>query len=117
MDENLAFDAVKSAYEDGFVEFNGRQYDFLKMQHLRRRTVFSFFSTIMQQVQQGNFAFLSSKAYEPIEKILFDHIQYDGSLLSKLPNHWEEYPEDYLEVVSTAMGVMSYPFMKGSRTD
>lgn len=108
---------LKDAYTDGLLEINGREYHFTEMRHMRRRDVFAYFSMISDDVQRGRFAFLSDPRFKPIEKIIGDHIMFEGSLLSKLSDHWDEFPEDYLELIATAMGVMSYPFMRGNLTD
>lgn len=107
---------LKAAFEDGVLEVNGREYEFTEMRHLKRRDVFAYFSMIQDDVQRGKFAFLTDPRFKGVEKIISDHIQYDGSLLSKLSHHWDEFPEDYLELIATAMGVISYPFMRGNLT-
>lgn len=108
---------LKNAYDDGVLEVNGREYEFTEMRHMKRRDVFAYFTTVQNAVQAGNFAFLSDPNFRHIEKIIGDHVTYDGSLLSKLADHWDEFPEDYLELIATSMGVISYPFMRGRRTD
>lgn len=113
----MSMEKLKDAFNDGVLEVNGREYELLPMRHMKRRDVFAYFSTVADDVQGGNFSFLSDPAFKYIEKTMGEHIQYDGSLLSKLPDHWDEYPQDYLEVIATGMGVMSYPFMSANLTD
>lgn len=118
MNENTqqAMEMVKAVYDDGIAEINGRGYEFTKMRHNKRRSVFAFYSSMAEQLQSGNFAFLDYPAFTPIEKIINDSVMFDGSLLSKLPEHWDEYPEDYVTFIATALGVISYPFLRGSNT-
>lgn len=111
-----AQEQLKAVYDDGFAEINGREYKFMKMQHMQRRKVFAYFTSVQTKVQNHDFSFLDHGTYQGVEKVMFDSILYDGSALSKLPNHWDEFPEDYVTLVMTALGVISYPFMKGGNT-
>lgn len=104
---------VRAVYEDGEAEINGRSYKFHKMMHTERRKVFAFYTSVQAQMQNQSFAFLDTPAYEAVEKVMFGAISYDGNLVKKLADHWDECPEDYLQLVSVAMGVISYPFLRG----
>lgn len=112
----MGMDKLKDAFDDGVLVVNGREYEFLPMRHLKRRDVFAYFSTVANDVQGGKFAFLTDPAFKHVEKTMGEHIQFDGHLLSKSDGHWDEYPEDYLELTATAMGVISYPFMRANLT-
>lgn len=105
---------VRGVYDDGEAEINGRTYKFHKMQHVERRKVFAFQSSVQQQLSAGNFAFLDTPAFAQVEDVMWKNISFDGCAISKLREHWEEYPEDYMMLVSTAMGVMSYPFLRAA---
>lgn len=111
-----ALTMIKAVYDDGEAEINGNKYTFLGTTHAKRRKVFAFFSSIQRQIEQGNFSFLDTADFKPVEDTINGMVTFDGDLLSKKKDHWEEYPEDYLNFVSTAMGVISYPFLKGSLT-
>lgn len=108
-----AMDQMKAVLDDGVATVNGRDYTFTPMTHSERVKVFSFYSSPANTAAQNSFEFLDDPKYKEVEKVMFNRINFDGMQLSKLPNHFENYPEDYLQVVSTAMGVMSYPFMRG----
>lgn len=109
-----AIEQIRGVYEDGEAEINGRTYKFHKMTHVERRKVWAFFSSVQGQLQAGNFLFLDSPAYAHVEDVMWKSISFDGSVIAKLRDHWEECPEDYMTLVSTAMGVMSYPFLRGA---
>lgn len=109
-----ALSMIKAVYDDGVAEINGREYHFTKMRHEKRRRIFAFYTSIANELQSGSFAFLDSKNFSDIEKLINDSILFDGSLISKMPDHWDEYPEDYITFVSTALGVISYPFLRGN---
>jgi hypothetical protein len=109
---------IKAVFDDKEAEINGRKYQFLNMTHKQRRKVFAFFTSNMRAVQIGDMGFLDSPGFEAIEKVMHDAISLDGSLLSKLGDvHWEKYPGDYLPLTSTAMQVISLPFMDAAPID
>lgn len=115
-EQELAQSMIKAVYDDQEMEINGRSYKFLKMNHKKRRKVFSFMSRIQGMLTENDFSFMDWDDFEPVEKVIHDSITFDGSLISKLPSHWEEYPEDYINFTLTALPVISYPFLAGSRT-
>lgn len=109
----MSIDKLKEVYEDGAAEINGRTYEFGKMVHKQRRKIFSFFTFAQHDLERGDFSFLDSERFEAIEKIISGVVLYDGMQLSKRPDHWEEFPEDYIIFTTTALGVISYPFLRG----
>lgn len=114
--EKEALEMIKAVYDDGIAEINSREYQFTKMRHNKRRSVFAFYTSIANQLQTGSFSFLDTSAFNQVEKIINDSVLYNGSALSRLPEHWDEFPEDYITFISTALGVISYPFLRGSST-
>lgn len=115
-DQNDGLDQIRAVYADKCAEINGNEYHFLAMKHAERRKVFAFYSTIAGELQSGSFGFLDTDRFAAIEKVIFQAITFDGSTLSKLPNHWEEYAEDYLMLIATSLAVISLPFMGGIAT-
>jgi len=107
-----ALDQLKQVFDDGVATINERDYSFTVMTHSERVKVFSYFSAIQSMIQHGNFEFLDDAKYKEVEKTISGRVTFDGMQLSKLPKHFEEYPEDYLMFVTTALGVISYPFLK-----
>ena len=115
-DEQKALGQVKAVYDDGVAEINGREYKFTATSHTKRRKVFAFYSGLQSEIQKGDFGFLDSDKFKPVEKVIGDIVTFEDNLINKIPDHWEEYPEDYLQYISVAMGVISYPFLRGSLT-
>ena len=107
---------VKAAFDDGCAEINGRRYEFGQITHLQRRPVFSYWSHIQRIVERGDFSFMEDPAFAGIEKILSDVITYDGMQISKRKNHWDEFPQDYVNWCVSGMAVLSYPFLSGNPT-
>jgi len=117
-EQKQGLEMIQAVYEDGFAEINGREYHFLKMRHQQRRSVFAYFSHVQRDIQRGDFSFLDDPRFKEIEKqIINSSVTFDDHILAKVPNHWDDYPQDYLTFVSTALAVISYPFMPASVTD
>ena len=114
MKDNKALEMIKAVYEDQEAEINGRIYKFTKLTHPLRLQVFSFYSKLASQLQGGDMSFLTSNEFKPVSKLIEDRINFEGSSISKTKDHWEEYPEDYVLFVTTALSVISYPFLKGT---
>jgi hypothetical protein len=111
---NAAMAQVKAVYEDGEAEINGRIYKFHKMQHVERRKVFAFFTSVQRQINAQDFSFLDTPAYAAVEEVMWSNISFGGITINKLRDHWDEFAEDYVRLVSVAMGVMSYPFIRAA---
>lgn len=105
---------VRAVYEDGEAEINGRKYRFHKMTHVERRKVFAFYTSIAAQLRDDNMAFLDTPQYAAVEEVMWSNISFDGVTLNKSRSHWEDYPEDYVQLVATALGVISYPFTRAA---
>lgn len=112
--ENKALEMIKAVHEDGEAEINGRIYKFTKFTHPLRLQVFSFYSKLAGNIQSGDMSFLTSNDFKPVSKIIENYINFDDMAVSKCKDHWEEYPEDYILFVTTALSVISYPFLKGT---
>lgn len=118
MNREEAMRKAKELYDAGEFEVNGRIYELAKMRHQQRLQVFAFYSEHVNQIMSGNFSCLVGDYFQKqVQKTMFDAVLFEDMQLSKIRDHWEEYPEDFLQVVATAMGVMSYPFMGGASTD
>jgi hypothetical protein len=119
MDEKAraAIAMFRAIFDDGEAEINGRAYKFTKMVHKARRRVFAFYSKVGTMAAQNDFSFLDWPEFETVEKVINDAVLFNDSRLSVLGDaHWDKYPDDYLMFISTAMGVISYPFLSGSVT-
>jgi hypothetical protein len=115
-EKKKALSMIKAVYDDGIAEINGREYKFLGTTHIKRRRVFAFYSSLQQTIKSGDMRFLDSPEFVPVEKVINEMVEINGSILTKSPDHWEEFPEDYMQFISIAMGVISYPFLRGSLT-
>ena len=112
--QQKAMAMIKAVYGDGFAEINGNRYDFAAMTHKKRRKVFAFFTGVASDLSRQSLEFLDTERFEEIERVMFDYVLYDGVQLSKQPEHFESFPGDYVMLVTTALQVISLPFMGGS---
>lgn len=112
-ESSKAYEMIKAVYEDGEAEINGRTYTLAKTTHKKRRKVFAFFTKYGTQMEKGDFSFLETPEFAEVEKVMNNVILFDGQMISRLEQHWEEYPEDYMLFVTTFLGAISYPFLKG----
>ena len=111
-DQSTALDMVKAVHDDQEATMpSGRSYQLTKMTHNQRRRVFAFFTKYQGDIQNGNFSFLDSADFEPVEKVIMDTVLFDGGQLSKSQKHWEDFPEDYIAFTVTMLGAISYPFL------
>ena len=98
--------------DNSYFEINGRRYEISKLSHQFRLEVVAIYSQIESSITMGNYGFLINKDFKNVMKKVDERIIFEGSQISKLPNHFEEYPEDYLDYVSLSLKVISYPFYK-----
>ena len=114
-EQNTALEMLKAIHEDQSATLpSGREYNLTKMTHNQRRRVFAFFSKRQGEIQSGDFSFLDSADFEPVEKVILDTVLFEGMQLSKQASHFDNYPEDYVVFITTMLGVCSYPFLKGN---
>lgn len=102
---------IKAVYEDGEAEINGNTYKFGTFIHAERRKVLSVAPT-----KEGDISFLGSTAFDEVEQLIMRKITLDGVQLSKMGGWQETHAADYMPLIMTAMGVITYPFMAGAHT-
>ena len=107
---------IKAVHDDGIATINGRDYTFTKMVHKQRRKVFAFFTKVQDMMTRGDMSFLDWDEFERVEAVIASVVLFNDSALSKLDTHWDNYAEDYVPFITTAMGVISYPFLSASHT-
>jgi len=112
--QNKALEMIKAVYDDGFADINGNRYEFASMTHKKRRKVFAFFTGIASELSRQSMEFLDTERFEEIERVMLDYILFDGVQLSKQPEHFESFAGDYILLITTALQVISLPFMAGS---
>lgn len=110
---NSELDMIKSVHDDGCATINGRTYTFGTFTHKKRLRVFAFSSSLGAEVSTGSFAFLASPEFQAINDLICENTLFDGMQISKLPEHWEKYPDDFIKFIMIAMGAISYPFARG----
>jgi len=112
-----AMAVIAQCYTDGEMEIHGRKYTFTKTTHKKRLSVYSYMTGVAPRLGKGDMTFMDTPDWERIEKLISDMVMFDDSVVSKLPEHWEKFPQDYLLFATTAMQVISHPFLAGNPTD
>ena len=110
-----ALEQLKAVYEDKKATINERDYEFKTMTHKQRRSIFAYYTKVAKLIESGDFSFLDTQEFNKIESLMFTYITYNGIQLSKQETHFdnEEFEADYVILVATALGVISYPFLRG----
>ena len=103
---------IEEWYQGSYFEINGRRYEISKLTHTFRVEVVAFYSQIEASIAVGNYGFLINPDFQKLIKKIEEKVLFDGMQISKRKNHWEEYPEDYLDFIALSMKVISYPFYK-----
>lgn len=101
---------------DNSLKLNNVNYKFQRFRHKERVKVFGFMTSVVPQLEAGNFEFLGTEKFEEIEKIIASNVTVSGMSLSKMPDHWEDFAANYIPFISTAMQFISYPLLKGDLT-
>lgn len=112
-----ALKMIEAVYRDKVAEINGREYHFSSaINHKRRVKVFAFYSKYARQIENGDMSFLDTREFDQVFSGICDVVLFDDMQLSKVSDHWDQHPEDFILFVTTAIMVISYPFLKGSLT-
>jgi hypothetical protein len=111
---NEQLEMIKAVYEDSEAEINGRKYTICKLNHQKRLRVFAYFTEVQSDMERNSMGFMGTPQWADIWKVICENTMYDGDLLIRRKNHFDEYPEDFVIFAVTMMGVFSYPFLRGS---
>jgi len=113
MQKQNELEQFKAIHDDKEAVINGHAYKITKTTHKQRLKVFSYLTKVKEFISAGDFSFLDTDEFEKVRSVIESVVTFEGSSLSKLPNHWEEHEEDFLMFTISMMGALSYPFMKG----
>jgi len=106
---------IKQCFDDGFAEINGRKYVFCNVNHKTRLKIYGYGHSISHLLSSGDFSFMGSDEFSKIEDLMFSNMTYDNDSLIKIADkHFTDFGEDHTLLVTTAIRVFCYPFMKGT---
>lgn len=97
--------------KDGFMEINGTEYKYTKFTHKDRLQVLAYSQRLKDKTSN-----VGDSAWQNFEELVNRKITVDDSLISKLPDYWEDHAEDYLTVMMYSLNVVIYPFVRGKTT-
>jgi len=109
-EQNQTLEQLKQWNDNGEFTINDRTYKLTGLSHQFRVEVLSIYSQIEANIIMGNYAFLQRDDFKKVMAKVDDRILFDGMQLSKLPKHFEEYAEDYLDYIAVSLKVICYPF-------
>lgn len=109
-EQNQSLEQIKQYSNSGEFSINDRTYKLTGLSHQFRMEVLSIYSQIEANIIMGNYQFLQRDDFKKMMQKVDDRILFDGMQLSKLPKHFEEYPEDYLDYIAVSLKVIVYPF-------
>jgi 6-pyruvoyl-tetrahydropterin synthase len=107
-----ALDLLEKMHTEGVFTINDRDYKLSKLSHQFRIEVVAVYSKIEAKMTMLDYSFLVEQNFKNIMKKIDEKILFDNSQISKLPNHFEDHPEDYFDYVATSMKLISYPLYK-----
>lgn len=109
---------AKIEANNGVFDVGNVSYKFNRFRHKERVRVFGFLTSIIPQLEQGNFDFLSSEAFERIESIIANNVTVNGMSLAKIVEHWEtgDNGSHYIPFVVVSLQYISYPLLRGDLT-
>lgn len=115
-EQNQTLEQLKEWNDSGEFIINDRAYKLTGLSHQFRVEVLSIYSQIEVNIITGNYAFLQRDDFKKVMAKVDDRVLFDGMQLSKLPKHFEEYAEDYLDYIAVSLKVICYPFYKAKLT-
>jgi hypothetical protein len=106
---------TKKLVDDGFFEIGARKYTINKVPFRKARKIYTYFSSIQEQIQKSNFEFMESDRFLEVEGLICKYIDYNSSSLFAIgiEKHFEKYPSDYDKFIITSLMVFSFPFIQG----
>jgi len=106
---------LKEINDKGLAIINGRSYEIMSFTHKKRVKIWSYWTSVTVLIEVGNYSFMDSDKFREIEPILFENIVFEKNKLSDA--HFEKYPSDYINFITTMLGAISYPFFSESLTN
>ena len=111
IDSKLQTTIDEAIENEGSFSYASGEYTFTKIGHKKAVTLFSFYSSVGNDLVKGNLSFLSfDDRYPKIERIIEDHTLFNGNKISTIVKHWENHPNDYMAVVFSALMYYTRPF-------
>ena len=109
--------AIKAIYEKGCFDIADRKYQFSKMPFKSGKKIFAYLTTIAGELENGQLGFIDSVKFDSeIEPLLIKYILVDGFKLDTIPDHFEDYPSDYIQFVTMAIQGFAAPFLPEAAT-
>ena len=101
---------VKEFYENKEIIINDRVYKKLKTTYKQALKFVGYIQKLENDKMQ-----IGSSDWFKMEQELFKFFTFEDMQVSKIPEHFEKYTEDYFPFIGYAIGVLCFPFTKENR--
>ena len=108
-EQNQSLEQIKQWNNEGEFIINDRTYKLTGLSHQFRVEVLSIYSQIEANIIMGNYQFLQRDDFKKVMVKVDDRVLFDGMQLSKLPKHFDEYPQNFRDFIATSLKVIVAP--------
>jgi hypothetical protein len=109
---NEALEELEKMHSEKSFTINDREYKITKLTHQFRLQVIAVYSKIEAKMTMMDYSFVIDKNFTDLMKKVDERILFEDALISKIPNHFDTYEEDYLDYVAVSLKVICYPLYK-----
>lgn len=108
--KRLLGEIEKVVNDDNKAEINGRTYQLSKMTHKQRLPFLQYYQDMQPNPVTG--IATEKMDLEKVENMLSSCVLFDGALMKNLPQHFDNFPQDYMAYINTMLLVVVYPFLQ-----
>ena len=108
-EQNQSLEQIKQWNNEGEFLINDRTYKLTGLSHQFRVEVLSIYSQIEANIIMGNYGFLNRDDFKKMMVKVEERVLFDGMQLSKLPKHFDEYPQNFRDFIATSLKVIVAP--------
>ena len=109
---NEALEELEKMHSEKSFTINDREYKITKLTHQFRLQVIAVYSKIEAKMTMMDYSFVIDKNFTDLMKKVDERILFEDALISKIPNHFDTYEEDYLDYVAVSLKVICFPLYR-----
>ena len=108
-EQEKALELLKQWNDNGEFTVKETTYKLVNQSHQFRADVLSIYSQIEANIIMGNYGFLNRDDFKKMMVKVEERVLFDGMQLSKLPKHFDEYPQNFRDFIATSLKVIVAP--------
>lgn len=108
-EQEKTLELLKEWNNNGEFIVKDTTYKLTNQSHQFRAEVLSIYSQIEANIIMGNYQFLQRDDYKKVMAKVEERVLFEGMQLSKLPKHFEEYPQNFRDFIATSLKVIVAP--------